>query len=76
MTLWTIIPHEVVFGSEEWMPEYQEVEVDGRIVLVEKTGFKQLRIIKIVSTCPEDFLRPEFQPGSPLHWHFSTTQIM
>lgn len=63
MVLWTIIPHEVVFSSEEWIPQYREVELDGRIVLTEKVGFDQSRIVKVVSTCPDDFLRPEFQPG-------------
>ncbi|NLY31035.1 MAG: hypothetical protein GX047_10465 [Firmicutes bacterium] len=63
--MWTIIPPEVVWeGVEERPKDLMELSWQGVQVLVEPMQFGQGRIVKILSTDPRDFLRPELAPGS------------
>jgi len=45
-------------------PEYKEVNYKGVPMLVEGAGFGRKRIVKLLSTDPFDYLRPELSPGS------------
>ena len=68
MVLWTIIPTETVLDVGNMTPAYKEVAVNGRIVLVEMENSTRGRLVRIISTCPDDYLRPEWQPGRVLAW--------
>lgn len=68
MVLWTIMPPEMVFGTEEYIPDYEEICVEGKSILVEKLSPTQSRVVRLLSTCPDDYLQPELQPGSLLSW--------
>ncbi|MBX5465835.1 MAG: hypothetical protein IRZ26_09815 [Clostridia bacterium] len=68
--LWTIAPPEMVWG-EGWsqaagLPSYEEVQVDGRRLLVERGRDGRRRVVRLLSTEPADFLDARFQPGAPL----------
>lgn len=68
MILWTVMPMELVFGQEEFLNPYEEVEYSGAKVLVEKQSPTECRIVRILSTDPSHFLRPDLQPGVTLSY--------
>jgi hypothetical protein len=63
MILWTIMPLELVFGQEDVSNSYEEVEYDGIKMMVERMSANQCRIVRILSTDPQDYLRGPIQPG-------------
>ena len=66
MILWTIFPVEIVLNGIERPPELAEVDYAGKKILVEKVTDAQYRIIRLLTTNPQDYLRPDLQPGSIL----------
>ncbi|MDR3592221.1 MAG: YlzJ-like family protein [Negativicutes bacterium] len=66
MLLWTVMPIELVLDGADKLTAYQEIDYAGLRVLVENLGGEQCRIVRLVSTEPQDFLRPEVQPGTVL----------
>lgn len=63
--MWTIIPPEVIWeGIEEKPKDLLQLEWLGVQMLVEPLQFGQGKIVRLLSTEPNDFLRPELQPGS------------
>lgn len=66
MILYTPMQLELVlegFDKTKY-PEYKEVNYKGVHMLVEGAGFGRKRIVKLLSTDPFDYLRPEIAPGS------------
>lgn len=66
MILYTPVQLELVlegFDKTKY-PEYREVKYKGVPVLVEEAGFGRKRIVKLLSTDPFDYLKPEMAPGS------------
>lgn len=69
MMLYTIIPSETIFDSE---PETGPVENSGEVeikqgpvsLLTQALPGGQYKINRIISTDPQDYLKPEWQPGS------------
>jgi len=51
------------FDKTEY-PEYKEVNYRGVQMLVEGAGFGKKRIVKLLSTDPFDYLKPEMTPGN------------
>ncbi len=45
-------------------PEYKEIQYKGVPVLVEGLDSGKQRIVKLLSTDPFDYLKPEMAPGS------------
>lgn len=68
MVLWTIIPSELIFQDQNVAasPVYEEVNLAGKKVIVERCSPNQSKIVKLISTCPDDYLLAEFQPGTML----------
>ncbi|MDI3538156.1 MAG: hypothetical protein PWP12_61 [Bacillota bacterium] len=67
MILYTPMPLELVLeGMEDYRPQYEEVVVRGHKLLVERTGVNQAKLVRLLSTNPNDFLDPSFFPGSIL----------
>lgn len=64
--LWTVLPAELVLDGFEKSPVYEEEEVAGAKVLVERLAPFESRIVRLLSTAPADYLRPELQPGTML----------
>ena len=63
MILWTIMPLELVFGQEELSNPYEEIEYANTKMMVEKVSENQCRVVRILSTDPQDYLRNDIQPG-------------
>lgn len=67
MILYTPMPLELVLeGLEDYRPQYEEVVVRGHKLLVERTGVNQAKLVRLLSTNPNDFLDPSLFPGSIL----------
>jgi hypothetical protein len=75
MLLWTVMPIELVLDGAEKLTAYEEIDYAGLRVLVEKLGPAECRIVRLVSTEPQDFLRPEVQPGNILTYRPVLTNI-
>ncbi|MBX5436336.1 MAG: YlzJ-like family protein [Alicyclobacillaceae bacterium] len=64
--LWTIAPVEHVFSgltSHSGSAQWQEIQVEGVTMLVSPAGRGMGRIERLISPNPQDYLRPEWQPG-------------
>lgn len=74
--LYTIVPPEAIFGFDGDMEEEETVgnkgelaiEVQGVSMLVEPAGMGCGRVRRILSTNPQDFLDPRWQPGAMIYW--------
>ncbi|MBP2642225.1 MAG: YlzJ-like protein [Firmicutes bacterium] len=64
MLFWSVVPLEMVLYDAERPPIYEELMYQGVQVLAEKLSPTQSRIVRILSTEPNDFLREELQPGT------------
>jgi predicted nucleic acid-binding Zn finger protein len=63
MSLYTIMPEELIFPTDEKLYANQHViEMNGISMMVEKNE-DQYRIIRLLSTDPQDFLTEEYCPG-------------
>lgn len=66
MILYTPMQLELVlegFDTTHY-PDYKEIEYEGVPMLVEGADFGRKRIVKLLSTNPFDYLKPELLPGS------------
>jgi len=73
MILYTTMAKELVLeGFEDNVPEYEEIHGLGGIILqVEPLGFGQAKIVRLISSNPEDYLNPAFQPGQVITYSIS-----
>ena len=63
--LWTVMPLESdMEGSDTFSPTYAELSWKTAALLVEPLGLGRARVIRIISSNPEDYLNPQIQPGS------------
>ena len=53
----------VMDGSESHQPIYKEIPWKSGILLVEETGQNTVRVVRLLSTDPADYLEPAAQPG-------------
>lgn len=66
MTIWSIVPIEMVLSNTASPTAYDEIECNGMKCLVEKTGPTQCRVVRLLTTNPSDYLRTDLQPGTVL----------
>jgi len=66
MILYSIVPPETILeGYESFKPEYLELDIPGRgKMLIEPLSPTEGRLVRLISPCPNDYLRPEYQPGT------------
>lgn len=64
MILYTVVPLEQIF-AESSSPSAPLMHMDlGRAcLLLERIGDGRARVVRIISPNPNDYLRPQFQPG-------------
>jgi hypothetical protein len=75
MCLYTIVPLEVIF-EEAIEPEFKnwqkseahafEINYSGRNFMVQSLPSGRFKIDRLISTDPQDYLNPDWQPGSIL----------
>ena len=66
MIIYTAVPLEAVMeGVESYKPEYMELDYPGGgKMLIEPITPTEGRLVRLISPRPEDYLRPENQPGT------------
>lgn len=64
MIHYTLLPLESVFdGWDQLKSAPREVVIHGVTMLVEPVNESEARIVRLISSDPQDFLNPTFQPG-------------
>jgi len=63
MLLYTPLPMEVVLEGLEKAREYHEVQINNITMILERISDSESKIVKLISTNPNDFLNPMLQPG-------------
>ncbi len=63
MILYTVMPVEEVMQQDE-KRQIVEIRVRGRIIQVEPVSPTEGRVVRVISTNPQDFLDPRVQPGN------------
>lgn len=66
MILWTVMPIEAIFQNNDTTTSYEQIEYAGVKMEVEKVSNNQSRIVRLLSTDPQDYLRDEIRPGTIL----------
>lgn len=62
--LWTPMAEEAVMvDPRSYDREIVEITYHGKRLLVEPLSATQARVVRLISTDPADFLRPDLQPG-------------
>lgn len=66
MILYTPMQLELVLEGfdQTKYPDFQEVNYHGVPLLVEDNGHGRKKIVKLLSTKPADYLKPELSPGN------------
>lgn len=65
MVLYTVVPLEdVMEGIEEDPAATMELSMGGLTLEVETLGGFRAKVVRVLSTDPEHFLRPHSQPGA------------
>lgn len=69
MILWTIMPLELVFAQQgDISYPYEDIEYAGIKMMVEKMSSNQCRVVRILSSNPQDYMRSDLQPGTILSY--------
>ncbi|PWI58233.1 YlzJ-like family protein [Sulfoacidibacillus thermotolerans] len=66
MILWSVIPIETVldgYDDPTRQPKLQTIEFGGATLVVEWLGYGQMRIHRLISPRPADYLRADWAPG-------------
>lgn len=66
MILWTPMQLELVFEGLEEMrpPEHSQITYQGVPMMVERTTSGKAKIIRLLSTNPQDYLNVSYAPGN------------
>jgi hypothetical protein len=67
--LYSIIPDEEIWAEGTACANFHEMEIDGCLMQVEPIDAARGRVVRILSTDPEAYLHPAFQPGSIVYIH-------
>lgn len=62
--LYTIIPYEEVFDEGDQILSSREISVGGIFMQVQPGDNNSGQIARIISTDPQDYLNPNYQPGT------------
>ncbi|KXZ22226.1 YlzJ-like family protein [Bacillus nakamurai] len=73
MILYTVMPQEVIYQSEQEQSVHEQVDYAGVPLLVEMKG-NEAEVVQILSTNPMDFLNPHIAPGQKLKLNLTGIQ--
>lgn len=62
--LYSIVPNEDIWSEDSVDYNFHEVMIDGFMVQVEPIDGVSGRVVRVISTDPQAYLNPTFQPGS------------
>lgn len=64
MIIYTPLPIDLVLAGFEQRHDWREMDIDGVTAVVEPTGQDRARIVRLISTDPNDFMNPRYAPGA------------
>ncbi|WP_135547272.1 YlzJ-like family protein [Paenibacillus cymbidii] len=65
MIIHSVMPIETVMqGFDEHQPAFQEIELGGVTMQVETVDARRVRIVRLFSPDPQDYLNPHYTPGT------------
>ncbi|HEX6923526.1 MAG TPA: YlzJ-like family protein [Bacillales bacterium] len=68
MILYTVLPDQAVLSGEDEIEEHAKkqryIEIGGRQVLIETVSDTECKIIRLISSDPQDYLNSRYQPGN------------
>jgi len=69
MILYTIFPLEQVLEepNTEYL-DYIEMEYEGNVLILQPLSSNVGKIVRLISSDPNDYLNPQYQPGTLLHF--------
>lgn len=68
MLLYTAMPLELVLEGIDKTYDFKEVELGNIKLLVEPIDMNRGRIVRLLSTNPQDYLNPKYTPGTILEY--------
>jgi len=72
MIIYTSMPLELVYeGYNEFNPKYEEIEHQGVKMMIEPFSPYKGRVVRLMSSNPQDYLNPSYSPGSIIHFRSS-----
>ncbi|MBM7659302.1 hypothetical protein JOC85_000069 [Bacillus mesophilus] len=75
MSLYTIMPEELIFPTDHTQyNNHQVIEMNGVSMMVEKSE-DQYRIVRLLSTDPLDFLTEDYCPGKMIPMNQGITRV-
>lgn len=66
MIIYSVIPQELMFPPEYDFSAQSVVEIDGIPMLVEQVSGAQCKVIRLLSSDPNDYLNAAYSPGQLL----------
>lgn len=70
MIIHSIMPIEQIFdGFDTEQSDIEEVTVNGLIMQVQSINSRQARIVRLMSSNPQDYLNPAYAPGQIIQMH-------
>lgn len=62
--LYTIVPYDDIFSETDSIANRQEITIGGVIMQFEPGEGNLGKISRLISTNPQDYLNPRYQPGT------------
>jgi len=70
MIFYTPVPLEQVFeGYDKMELNYREIQIGGATMVIEQISPNEVKIIRLISPDPQDYLNPQYQPGTMLQFN-------
>ncbi|HHY04530.1 MAG TPA: hypothetical protein GX534_05030 [Thermoanaerobacterales bacterium] len=69
MLLYTTMPMEIVLENLEKEYEFKELDMGNSKLVIEQTGINTGRIVRLISSDPQDYLNPKFTPGNTISFN-------
>lgn len=73
MALWTVVPVETLLTDGQDSLNYREINHTGINLLIEDIAENKCKVIRILSTNPDDYLMDHLQPGTILNSSISNS---
>lgn len=73
MVLYTAMPLELVLEGMEKNHNYKEINFYGVKLIIEPMDLNHGKIVRLISTDPQDYLKNEFYPGRIVEFRITQT---
>jgi len=72
MILYTAMPLELVLEGMDRTYNYQEINLDGIKLIIEPMDINHGKIVRLISTNPQDYLNSQLNPGTVVEFQIKT----